>query len=49
MTHEEKLAALISTGKYSKLKQLYDAHGENIDECYDREFGGDRTRKRKAV
>jgi hypothetical protein len=49
VTREEKLAALVSTGKYEKLKQLYDAHGENIDESYEREFGGDRTRKRKAV
>lgn len=49
VTREEKLAALVATGKYDKLKQLYDAHGENIDESYDREFGDDRTRERKAV
>ena len=43
VTREEKLAALAATGKYDKLKQLYDVHGENIDESFEREFGDDRT------
>ncbi len=49
MTREEKLAALAATGKYDKLKQLDDAHGQNIQESFEREFGDHRTRERKVV
>lgn len=49
LSREEKLAALVATGRYDMLMELYDAHGRNIDESYDREFGDDQTRKRKAV
>lgn len=38
MSSEEKLAALVATGKYDKLKQLDDAHRQNIDESYEREL-----------
>ena len=47
LSRDEKLAALAATGRYDKLKQLDEAHGKNIDESYEREFGGDRTQKRK--
>jgi hypothetical protein len=49
MTREEKLAELAATGKYDKLRELDVAHGQNIDESYEREFGDDKTRKRKVV